>query len=266
VPLLTDNVVPFTRQGRIDMAALTVHLQRLMAAGIDGFAPGLSEFLFLDAREKEELLSAVADIAPGRPLLACAWDPSPGRTLHIAEVAAGVGAMGVVVPPPLLHRLPDASYLEWYGALARKLPIPVYAWHDPRLGAVLSPALCKRLIEESGACGWIDGSNDAFRIRRLATAHGARVWAAGDERSDLSGITELGGHISLVANAWPSLAVRMYKHRDASVFDAIAARALAVQRAGGIPAIKRVLGMTGRLPLVGVEEPEFAKLPAAEVR
>lgn len=259
--LLCDHVIPFTPQGRVDLSALRVHLLWLQAHGVDGFVSCAGEMLHLEHKEKEQVVEVVADTAPNLPRIACAWDPSPTRALRLAEHAIEHGATAVVVPPPVLAPVAEGALIEWYRAFTRALPMPVYAWHDPRFGNDLGPGVSARLHEEAGVAGLLDASQDVFRVRRFAGAHPWGVLAYADHAPALPELDHLAGVVSVLANCWPELATRWYKGRDPDVAAAIPQRARALARAGGIPAIKRLLGVGARLPLAGVDEAELSKLP-----
>lgn len=258
--LVCDTVVPFDATGRLDAGALRAHTLWLRAHGVEGFAPGLSETFALDTREREELLRTVRDAAPDAAMLAPIWHPSAARLLKMAALAAELGAAAVIVPPPVFCRVPEASVGDWYRTLARRITVPIVAWHDPRSDNPLTPALCGSLLG-NGVSAMLDGSGDHFRVQRLATTHPGAIWAAGDGVARHHDTAGLAGIVSRAANAYPELASRLYRARDTSVLDAVTQRARLIARAGGVPALKRLLCMNARLPLVGIEDEAFVRLP-----
>jgi 4-hydroxy-tetrahydrodipicolinate synthase len=258
--LVCDSVLPFDTSGRLDTAALRAHVLWLRAHGVTGLAPGLSESFALDTREREDVLRTVRDAAPDATLLAPIWHPSAARVLKLAALAAELGATAVVIPPAVLCRVPEASVGEWFRTLARRITLPILAWHDPRFDNPLAPALCASLLA-NGISGVLDASGDHFRVQRLAAAHTGAVWAAGDGVARHHDTLGLAGVVSRVANAYPELAARLYLEHDTTVLDAVTQRARLLARAGGVPALKRLLCMNARLPLVGVEDEAFVRLP-----
>lgn len=264
--LLCDHIVPFTPQGRLDLTGLRALLLWQQASGVEGFVTCAAELLFLDHREKEQVIEVVADTCPGGPVLVCAWDPSPGRALRLGEHAAAHGARALVVPPPLLEPVADDAIVEWYRAFARNQPLPVLAWHSPRFGNDITPAIARRLQDEAGVAGLVDASEDLFRVRRAANARPDAVWAFADDAAGVEGLAGLAGVISRIANCYPQLAARHFKLREPDVADAVPLRARMIQRAGGLPAMKRLLGLHARLPVVGVDEAELSRLPPVAFR
>lgn len=266
VTLLCDHIIPFTPQGRVDLALLRVHLLWMQAHGVDGFVSCGAELAHLDHKEKEQIFEVVTDAASLRPVIATVWDPSPTRALRLAEQAIEHGVTAILVPPPLLAAVAEATLVEWYRAFARNLPMPVYAWHATRFGNDIGPALAARLYDEAGVAGLLDASEDVFRVRRLAAGRPDGVLAVADGTPAMAEVPHLAGVVSTIANCWPTLAARAFKQREAGVVDAVPLRARAVARAGGVAAMKRLLGMGARLPLVGVDEDELNRLPPTEFR
>ncbi len=253
--LLVDTVVPFSAEGPLDPGALRAHTLWLVAHGVQGLLPGASEFLYVDAEEKERILEVVADAAAGRTLLASIWDPSPARSLRLGHHAADHGATAALLPPPLLLPVSEACLLTWYRAMSEALPIPVFAWHHPGFGNPLTPALCQTLAKETAIAGWVDSSGDLHRLRRVAQAARDRAWATFEDTLSPSEIGEaaalpgLCGGVSRLANAWPELVRRAWHDRAPDALEGLARRAALVRKAGGTAALRWALRMRGRLPL-----------------
>ncbi|MDP2310144.1 MAG: dihydrodipicolinate synthase family protein [Pseudomonadota bacterium] len=276
MPLLVDTIIPFAPDGHVDLGAIRAHALWLFAQGVDGLVPGGAEFLHVDRKEKERILEVVTDVAGGRTLLVPIWDPSPAYVLKLGRLAAERGATGVLLPPPLLLPAPEDALVDWYRSVALHLTLPLYAWHHPRFGNALTPRLLQRLTTETKVAGVLDASGDLHRLRRIVAAWPGCVWASVDEvvsASELHALTTLpglAGGVSRLANAWPELVRRAWGHDtlagDDELCDAVIHRGSAVERAGSAAALKRALGVGSRLPLTGVDEAEFARLPVSSFR
>ncbi|MES2643243.1 MAG: dihydrodipicolinate synthase family protein [Myxococcota bacterium] len=276
MPLLVDTILPFAPDGHVDLGAIRAHTLWLCAQGVDGLVPGGAEFLHVDRKEKERILEVVADVAGETTLLFPIWDPSPAYVLKLGRLAAERGVAGVLLPPPLLLAVPEEALLDWFRSVAQHLAVPLYAWHHPRFGNALTPRLLARLATETKVAGVLDASGDLHRLRRVVAAWPGHVWAALDEGLNASELHALAltpglaGGVSRLANAWPDLVRRAWGHEalpgDEELFDAVVRRAAAVERAGGVAALKRALGLGSRLPLAGVDAAEFARLPPSTFR
>jgi 4-hydroxy-tetrahydrodipicolinate synthase len=252
LPLLAANLSPF-RAGRLDLDALAAHTAWMAEQGVDGFAPTgtTGEFLYLSVAEKRAIHATVLRAAPGRPVLPCVFDPDPAAMADLARAAVDGGAAGVFLPPPLYLPVGEDAILAWYAVVRRAVDAPVLAYHHPRVGNPLSPALYDRL-RAAGIDGIKDSSGEAARVRQLAEAHPGTVWAGGDGL--LGRAAELGplaGHISRFANGWPALAADAVRAPSDAGRARIAAHLGALEAAGGLPALKGALGLGTRLPVVG---------------
>jgi dihydrodipicolinate synthase/N-acetylneuraminate lyase len=267
-----DTVVPYGPDGRVDLGAARAHALWLLAHDVDGFAPAATEFLHVDRREREKLFEVYGDVAPGRPILACIWDPSPARCVRLAQHAADHGATLALLPPPLTLSVRDDVIVEWYRTIGAAIPLPLLAWSHPGFQNPLPAPLAGRLADEAQVAGWLDASGDLHHLRRLAAGHTSRTWVDLDEGFTAEDLVELprieglAGGVSQVANAWPELVRRAWVDGGPEPTETLARRGRAVRRAGGPAALRRLLGMHSRVPLAGVDEGELGKMPGSGFR
>ena len=261
-------LTPFDRDHRVDLARLRAHVLWLAAEGMDGFlvTAMAGEFLYLSQREREAVHRTVIDAAQGRSVYPMTWDPSPTTTLYLTEASYEQGAAGVLAPPPLLYSLEDAAIQHWFTSIAG-IGVPVWGWHDPhRLHTAISPHLYATLRQEGILAGLVDDSEDVWRLKRLAEQDPAAVHAGGDRI--LAKVTEMNGiaaFVSVLANAWPSFCLRLFRAGEHQLEDAMVERVNRVERAGGIRALKALLRMGCRSPLVEPHDDALMGLPTAEV-
>lgn len=265
--LLASLLTPFDRQGKVDLGRLRAHVLWLTAAGVEGFIPTSSagELLYLNARERQAIHRTVLDAARFATVIPCIWDPNPTTTVTLAEAARSEGAKAVVVPPPLYYDLDQKVIGDWYRGLAHRIGVPVYAMHAPRhVASTLSDPLYRALRAEGVLAGMEDASEDAFRVKRLVADDPNAIFASGDrvliQASRLEGV---GGVVSSLANAWPSLVLRIHQG-ELQLADALMERIHLVKRAGGLRALKGLLDMGCRWPLPPVEKEALEGLPPKE--
>jgi len=255
----------------VDLDRVRSHVQGLRKEGVDAFAPTgtTGEFLYLRPAEKALIHRATLEAAAGAPVMPCVFDPDPGIMVDLARRAQDLGAFGVFTPPPVYQPVGADDILDWYERLVRALTIPVYAYHHPRTHNPIDFPLLERLFE-AGVAGMKDSSGDAGRVRLLAQVFPHRIIAGGDEllgQGPLLG--PIAGHMSGLANLRPGLC-RSLVDRSGNLLqqqargverDELRAR---VAEAGGLPAMKRALGMGLRAPLRQVDEEKAAALRGAE--
>lgn len=265
--LLAATLVPYGRDGRIDPQLLRAHALWVLGHGVEGFAPLTLEFPWLRPPEKEQVLQVLGDVAAGRPLLPNVWDPDPNVAVRLAQVAVGAGAKAVLLPPPLGHAVTEDGVVAWYRVIARAVGVPTLAWFAPRYAPEPSARLLRRLRTEAGIAGLLDGYGEVARLRRLAQEWPERLWAADDAvLPALADTPGLVGCLSELANLYPELARRLFRGGEEGLAAAWSDRARIVERAGGIPAMKRLLGVGARIPVIGADEAVLRQLPAPSFR
>jgi 4-hydroxy-tetrahydrodipicolinate synthase len=263
--LFVSLVTPFDREGRVDLARLRAHVLWLAAQGIGGFVPTLltGELPYLRDREREAVHRTVIDAAGDREVLPCVWDPSPATVSWLARAATDAGAAGCLVPPPLVYDLDDAAIETWYTSLAA-VGVTNLALHLPEVRARVSPSLLDTLVDDGAVAGLADGSEDPWRLHRLATARPGTVLALGDRVFPRVREWPLRGIVSDIANVWPAFCLRVFRTGDPDLEAVLLDRVHRVRRAGGLRAMKALLGMGCRAPLVAPDDAALEGLPPAE--
>ena len=113
---------PFDSDGRVDLDGLEAHLERYIAAGVDGFvlSSGTGMHVYLSREESDALVARGAKIIAGRAKVivqtsALIVEDVVARTRH----AADCGADGVMVLPPFFEGpTDDEGVLDFYTAAA----------------------------------------------------------------------------------------------------------------------------------------------------
>jgi dihydrodipicolinate synthase/N-acetylneuraminate lyase len=265
VPFVVSLLTPFDARGRVDLARLRAHVLWLGAHGVDGFitAGSAGEFLFLSDREREAVQRTILDAARDKIVFPCTWDPSPTTTAYLIEAAMSEGARAALLPPPLFYHLDDVALSEWYASMAPKGRL--LAFHDPeRIPTGFLPSTYGELLEKKSVVGMVDQSGDPWRLKRLAQASPNTVWAANDRAMEtIRPIEGLAGFVSVLANAWPSFCVRVWSG-ETELAPALVERAVKVEQAGGLRALKSLLRMGCRAPMIEPNDDALAGLPSAE--
>lgn len=262
------TVTPFDARGRVDLARLRAHVLWLGTQGVNGFVPtgSTGEFLYLTDREREAIHRTVLDTARGLPVYPCTWDPSPATTQYLTDAAREQGASGVLLPPPLYYDLPDDLLEAWYRRLRDACQLPILAYHAPaHVPSAISTALYLRLRQDEVVVGMEDASGDIHRLQRLCDADPGAVFASDDRiLARARRIRTLGGFVSAIGNVWPSFCARVYRKGESQLDDALADRVARLRKAGGIRAMKSLLRMGCRGPLVAPPDEALEGLPPTE--
>lgn len=142
---------PFDASGRLDLGALEAHLEKYLAAGIDGIvlSSGTGMHVYLSREESDALVAAGAKIIAGRAKVivqtsALLVEDVVARTRH----AADHGADGVMVLPPFFEGpTDDDGVFAFYQAVAEG-GLPIIGYNVPgAVGVAISPDLLRRLCD-----------------------------------------------------------------------------------------------------------------------
>lgn len=207
-------ITPFTAdQASIDAAAIDEHVNRLIAAGVNGLVPGGStgEFWTLSIDERKQLVELVVKSADGRvPVIAGIGDLTTDRVVGLALHAASVGAAALMVVPPFYDAVNIAQLRELLSEIHMKSGLPIMYYNIPSAsgltltvaelasladvgatymkdtsgnGPALTELLFSSSIKEKLTCfnGW-----DTLTFYSLAAGSKGAVWGAANIIPELS--------------------------------------------------------------------------------
>jgi dihydrodipicolinate synthase/N-acetylneuraminate lyase len=193
-------LLPYTREGRMDLAAFERHVVRTRDAGLDAAVNMDTGFgdLLAPAEREAVLDAARGALGPGRPFYAGAYaHGAPDPLAAYREAIAAIerrGGIPVIVQCPAMHGMSPAGKARLYadvagatraGALAFELS-PRFAPH----GEIWDDETFARLLEIPALLGAKHSSLDrATELRRLAARDrarpGFRVYTGNDLAIDL---------------------------------------------------------------------------------
>ncbi|UDL75521.1 dihydrodipicolinate synthase family protein [Corynebacterium uberis] len=173
-PVLT----PLTESGQVDTDTLAHHVERLIAAGVDGlFALGSSaEAAFLTRSQRREVTTTIVTAAAGRvPVTVGVIDTTTPRVLeHVAD-AIECGAQGLVATAPFYvrtHRNEIARHFRLIHAAAPQLPL--FAYNIPvSVQVILDVPQLIELAQEGVLAGVKDSGGVDSYTRTLCAARDA---------------------------------------------------------------------------------------------
>jgi len=277
IPAVTT---PFAADGAIDRSALEANVAALIEAGVHGIvATGtMGEAGSLSTAERREVVAAVAQAADGRvPVIAGVSAGTPAAAIALAADAAEVGAVALMMLPPLGYRGDDDEIVAYYRSVAEAAGLPLMAYNNPEASGVdLGTELLARLYDEiDQVVAFKECSGDARRIPALiAAAPGAEVLVGGDDWALEGFCAGATGWVSGVADVAPRDCVALYdacRNGDLDTARAIYSRMLPLSRFDMTPKLVQYfkaamdeVGFTGgptrppRLPLTDAERAALA--------
>jgi 4-hydroxy-2-oxoglutarate aldolase len=174
--LMPALVTPFTRSGRLDLAAHEFNLTTLSALGLKGFvlAGSTGEGSLLDPGERSALTSAARALLPARHLMVGINAESTRQALSQVEEAATSGADTVLVLGPVtLARNSVDAQRRFFTEIADRSPLPTLLYSVPRnTGYALDESLALELSGHPNIVGMKDSGGDPLRIGRIARKAG----------------------------------------------------------------------------------------------
>ncbi|WP_448955391.1 dihydrodipicolinate synthase family protein [Labrys neptuniae] len=148
LPALTT---PFTQDGKIDEKAFAENVDRLIAAGSDGFVVGgcTGEFWALSHEERARYYDLAVEVVAGRvTLIVGSGAVTVDETVALTNKAAKAGVDGVLILPPYFVKLSDDEIFAHFSDVAAATRIPILLYNIPG-NAVnwLKPDLVRRLAD-----------------------------------------------------------------------------------------------------------------------
>ncbi|MER5795696.1 dihydrodipicolinate synthase family protein [Streptomyces sp. NPDC001980] len=260
VPLVT----PMDRPGHPSPPATAALLRALAAAGARGLMlfGSNGEGPLLPTAQLGDFAAGVAarwrEMTDGGPVLVNVTAPGTAEALARAEAVRPAAPDALVLSPPTYFHHRHDEIVAHYAAFAG-LGVPVVAYHAPRYGNPLTPALLDELTALPHLVGIKDSSGDpALFGHALAAARRRDDFGVsqGAERQALDAL-RLGadGVVLGVANLAPAVTVELCRaHRDGRDEDARRAQQLLDEVLAlhtvrpGVPGVKAVLAERGLCP------------------
>lgn len=168
---------PMVAGGALDLESLDRVVDHYLNSGAVGLVPAsiAGEGDLLDEDERRLVIERVVRRAAGRaPTVVGVLEDRTDAALAQARVAAGCGASGLLVKPPI----GDAqSVLTHVGAIARSLRLPVILLDNPVFGAPLPAPLVQTLVDTvPEVCGIkLEEEPTADKMARVRALLGQRI-------------------------------------------------------------------------------------------
>jgi 4-hydroxy-tetrahydrodipicolinate synthase len=200
---------PFDANGQIDEKAFAASVDRLVAAGADGFvvAGCTGEFWSLTHDERKRYYElAVEAVAKRVTLIVGTGAVTVEETVKLTNMAAKSGVDGVLILPPYFVKLTDDEIFAHYHDVVRQTKIPVLLYNIPG-NAVnwLTPPLVRRLAELDTVVAVKESSGDwnNFYATLISVADKIRVFCGPSSIFGAPAI-ELGadGFVDCFPNVW----------------------------------------------------------------
>jgi 4-hydroxy-tetrahydrodipicolinate synthase len=152
----------------VDTAATLAHVDALLAAGVHGLVMmgSVGENTALDADEKKALLkAAVAHVGRRVPVLTGVAEYTTAAACRWAADAAGLGADGLMVLPPMVYKSDERETVAHFRAVAAASDLPIMVYNNPPAYKVdITPEMFVELADEPKFACIKESSDNPRRI------------------------------------------------------------------------------------------------------
>jgi 4-hydroxy-tetrahydrodipicolinate synthase len=246
---ITALVTPF-HHGEVDFAALRQHIERQIAAGVDGLAPcgTTGESPTLTHLEHDRVIESVVEYANRRvPVIAGTGSNSTEEAVYLSQQAEKAGADALLSVTPYYNKPTQEGLYQHFAAIAGQVGLPIVLYNVPgRCGVELSVDTICRLAESFAnivavkhATGRVDDAAELMSRCPIAVL-------SGDDPLTLP-LMSLGavGVVSVASNLAPTAVKRL---TDAALAGDMAGARLVHQRLYSL--VKALLGLeTNPIPI-----------------
>jgi 4-hydroxy-tetrahydrodipicolinate synthase len=196
-------ITPFDPSGEVDFAALKRLVLHYAGCGIAGLVVcgSTGEAAALDDDEQQAVLEAVAQAAPGLPLVMGLSGYHLGKMMQRVHTLSRHHAVkGLLLPAPHYIRPAQTGLLDWFTRLAEASAVPFIIYDIPyRTGVKLELATLLTLAAHPNIRAIKDCGGDAAKTRALI-ADGRLQLLCGEDANILSTLAQ-GGHGAIAAAA-----------------------------------------------------------------
>lgn len=227
--IIPPMITPLRGEDQLDREGVVRLTEHLITGGVHGiFLLGTTgEAQSLTYKLRYELVELVSAQVGGRiPVLVGITDTSIEESLRLAHHAMVCGAAAVVAAPPYYFTLSQQEMMEYYTALADRLPLPLYLYNMPsHVKVAFSPQTVKMLAAHPNIIGLKDSSANMVYFQTLIhmlNDHPSFALFVGPEELTAECVMMgAAGGVNGGANMFPRLYVDLYEAAEARDLDAV---------------------------------------------
>ncbi|WP_320163641.1 4-hydroxy-tetrahydrodipicolinate synthase [uncultured Trichococcus sp.] len=215
--IISANVTPMDANEDINEKELRNHVNRSLAAGVDGvFCLGTNgEAYALNKEEKKFVIEAFVDEVKGRvPVYAGTGAATTRETIELSKIAESAGADVLSVVAPFFAAASQQEIYNHYEAVAKSVNLPIVMYNIPaRAGNAIAPETVQRLAQIDNIVGVKDSSGNFDNILQYIELTDPKEFAvlSGNDSLILWTLQAGGaGGITAVANLLPEIMVSIY--------------------------------------------------------
>jgi dihydrodipicolinate synthase/N-acetylneuraminate lyase len=209
----------------LDLHATARHFEVLIESGVNGLivCGSLGENQTLDPDEKRAVVRCAVETARGRvPVVSGVAESSTGAAIRYVRDVEQLGAVGVMVMPPMSYKGDPRESMTYLRAVAKGGGLPIMIYNNPLSYANdITPALFAELADEPKFVAIKESSGDTRRITELHNAVGGRyaIFTGVDDLVLEASILGIDGWVAGTGIAFPAENQRLWELTRASKWD-----------------------------------------------
>jgi len=206
-----------SKDGALDHAATSVHMERCLAAGVSGFVMlgTLGENSSLTHDEKLDVVRHAVAAVDGRvPVLTGVAEATTRAATDYAKAAADVGADGLMVLPAMIYEQDQREAVTHFRSIARATSLPIMIYNNP---VSYKLDLTNASFAELADCDTIvaikESSHDSRRVTDIRNELGDRyrIFCGVDDLALENLLFGAEGWVAGLVNAFPRESVALYR-------------------------------------------------------
>ena len=193
-----------------------MNLEAQIDAGVNGVivSGSLGEASTLNHDDKEELVSGAVATSAGRiPVICGVGERTTADACRMAEAAAGAGAEGLMLLPPMLYTSDPRETITFLRTVARATDLPIMLYNNPVAYNVdVTPEMFVELADEPKFEAMKESSDDVRRITDIKNLLGDRyhIFTGVDNIALEALMLGAGGWVAGLVCAFPKETVAIY--------------------------------------------------------
>lgn len=200
----------FRTDQSLDLDGTAKHVEKLIAAGIDGLIMlgTVGENCSLEYAEKLEVLRHTKELVRGRiPLMSGVAETTTKLACRFAADCQKIGLDGLMVLPAMVYKSDPRETMMHFRDVAKASDLPIMCYNNPvAYGVDITPAMFVELADEPKFVAIKESSENVRRITDLKNAVGDRylLFCGVDDLALESAMLGAIGWISGLVNAFPA--------------------------------------------------------------
>lgn len=216
-------VTPLTEDYQVDEKSLRKVIRHLIDGGVHGlFLLGsTSECVFLNAKQRAEVISVALDEAAGKvPSVCGTMDPTTDRVIENAKQAKALGVDGLVVTSQFYTRSSQNETIDHFSMIQDAVNLPILAYDIPVCTNLkLSRETIREMYDRKLICAVKDSSGDIENMRMLgldfANEPDFSILSGSETVVDYALLGGAHGNVPGLGNVDPAGYVRLYNAAQA---------------------------------------------------